>query len=187
MEQQLKKVEAAQRRRMQVEKAARESEVWLFSILFSSLAMHMSYLECICQTYSKPAIIGWGNQKNFGPRFQSEEKGRQDKETARWSGTGKHMVDNALLYFISCHITFPLITLCWFVMQERAANAMLPSDSVRWVMGPSGSIVTFPDTIGLPTIFDSKPCRYSSILKSTGLLSDASLGSWIKYFSMFNY
>ncbi|KAM5585051.1 hypothetical protein ABKV19_004441 [Rosa sericea] len=71
--------------------------------------------------------------------------------------------------------------------QERAANAMLPSDSVRWVMGPSGSIVTFPDTIGLPTIFDSKPCRYSSILKSTGLLSDASLGSWIKYFSMFNY
>lgn len=30
VEQQLKKAEAAQRRRMQVEKAARESEVWIF-------------------------------------------------------------------------------------------------------------------------------------------------------------
>lgn len=34
VEQQLKKAEAAQRRRMQVEKAARESEVWIFSFLF---------------------------------------------------------------------------------------------------------------------------------------------------------
>lgn len=57
---------------------------------------------------------------------------------------------------------------------------MLPSDSVRWVIGPSGSIVTFPDTMGLPTIFDPKPCRYSSISESSGLRSDAS------HFSIFN-
>ncbi|KAM2612874.1 hypothetical protein TB2_032790 [Malus domestica] len=45
--------------------------------------------------------------------------------------------------------------------QERAANAfILPPDSVRWVMGPSGSVVTFPNEMGLPAIFDSKPCSY---------------------------
>lgn len=46
-------------------------------------------------------------------------------------------------------------------LQERAANAMiLASDTVRWVMGPSGTIVTFPNEMGLPSIFDSKPRRY---------------------------
>ncbi|KAM5585049.1 hypothetical protein ABKV19_004441 [Rosa sericea] len=98
VEQQLKKVEAAQRRRMQVEKAARESEA-----------------EAIRK------ILGQ----------DSSRKKKEDKIKKRQED----------------------------LAQERAANAMLPSDSVRWVMGPSGSIVTFPDTIGLPTIFDSKPCR----------------------------
>ena len=43
MEQQLKKVEAAQRRRMQVEKAARESEV-CFSLTFGlTLCLHMDF------------------------------------------------------------------------------------------------------------------------------------------------
>lgn len=46
-------------------------------------------------------------------------------------------------------------------LQEKAANAMiLASDTVRWVMGPTGTIVTFPNEMGLPTIFDSKPRRY---------------------------
>ncbi|CAN6724521.1 unnamed protein product [Malus baccata var. baccata] len=48
--------------------------------------------------------------------------------------------------------------------QERAANAfILLPDSVRWVMGPSGSVVTFPNEMGLPAIFDSKPCSRSSL------------------------
>ncbi|XP_062002873.1 uncharacterized protein LOC133720538 [Rosa rugosa] len=99
VEQQLKKVEAAQRRRMQVEKAARESEA-----------------EAIRK------ILGQ----------DSSRKKKEDKIKKRQED----------------------------LAQERAANSMLPSDSVRWVMGPSGSIVTFPDTIGLPTIFDPKPCSY---------------------------
>lgn len=45
-------------------------------------------------------------------------------------------------------------------MQEKAANAMtLKSDSVRWVMGPAGTVVTFPSDMGLPSIFEPKPCR----------------------------
>ncbi|KAH0994360.1 hypothetical protein GBA52_018224 [Prunus armeniaca] len=100
LEQQIKKAEAAERRRMQVEKAARESEA-----------------EAIRK------ILGQ----------DSSRKKREDKIKKRQED----------------------------LAQERAANAfILPSDSVRWVMGPSGSIVTFPDEMGLPAIFDSKPCSY---------------------------
>ncbi|KAK9292875.1 hypothetical protein L1049_020856 [Liquidambar formosana] len=44
---------------------------------------------------------------------------------------------------------------------EKAANAMIiTSNSVRWVMGPSGTFVIFPNEMGLPSIFDPKPCSY---------------------------
>ncbi|XP_009373290.1 ABC transporter F family member 4 [Pyrus x bretschneideri] len=100
LEQQIKKTEAAERRRMQVEKATRESEA-----------------EAIRK------ILGQ----------DSSRKKREDK-------IKKRQEDMA---------------------QERAANAfILPPDSVRWVMGPSGSVVTFPNEMGLPAIFDSKPCSY---------------------------
>ncbi|XP_020422281.1 uncharacterized protein LOC18774109 [Prunus persica] len=100
LEQQIKKAEAAERRRMQVEKAARESEA-----------------EAIRK------ILGQ----------DSSRKKREDKIKKRQED----------------------------LAHERAANAfILPSDSVRWVMGPSGSVVTFPDEMGLPAIFDSKPCSY---------------------------
>lgn len=43
-------------------------------------------------------------------------------------------------------------------LQEKAASAhLLASSTVRWVMGPSGTIVTFPHEMGLPKIFDPKP------------------------------
>ncbi|GLT66256.1 hypothetical protein SLA2020_386300 [Shorea laevis] len=100
VEQQLKKAEAAQRRRMQVEKAARESEA-----------------EAIRK------ILGQ----------DSSRKKREDKMKRRQEE----------------------------LAQEKAANAtVLKSDSVRWVIGPSGTVVTFPDEIGLPSIFDAKPCSY---------------------------
>ncbi|KAJ4844743.1 hypothetical protein Tsubulata_047802 [Turnera subulata] len=45
--------------------------------------------------------------------------------------------------------------------QEKAANAIVLScDHVRWVMGPSGTVVTFPNEMGFPSIFDSKTCGY---------------------------
>nr|XP_023894082.1 uncharacterized protein LOC112006004 [Quercus suber] len=99
VEQQLKRAEALQRRRMQVEKAARESEA-----------------EAIRK------ILGQ----------DSSRKKREDKMKKRQEE----------------------------LAQEKAANYMvLASDSVRWVIGPSGTVVTFPNEIGLPTIF-SKPCSY---------------------------
>ncbi|EOY11665.1 HIT zinc finger,PAPA-1-like conserved region, putative [Theobroma cacao] len=100
VEQQLKKAEAAQRRRMQVEKAARESEA-----------------EAIRK------ILGQ----------DSSRKKREDKIKKRQEE----------------------------MAQEKVANSMiLASDFVRWVMGPSGTVVTFPDEVGLPSIFDPKPCSY---------------------------
>ncbi|XP_042492480.1 nucleolar protein dao-5-like [Macadamia integrifolia] len=100
VEQQLKKAEAAQRRRMQVEKAARESEA-----------------EAIRK------ILGQ----------DSSRKKREDKNKRRRDE----------------------------LAQEKAANAMtLASNTVKWVIGPNGTVVTFPKDVGLPSIFDTKPYSY---------------------------
>ncbi|XP_031266494.1 uncharacterized protein LOC116124871 [Pistacia vera] len=100
VEQQLKRAEALQRRRMQVEKAARESEA-----------------EAIRK------ILG----------VDSTRKKREDKMKKRKEE----------------------------LAQEKAANAMiLASNTVRWTMGPSGTFVTFPNEVGLPSIFDHKTCSY---------------------------
>ncbi|XP_077240774.1 uncharacterized protein LOC143881543 [Tasmannia lanceolata] len=97
VEQQLKKAEAAQRRRMQVEKAARESEA-----------------EAIRKIRG---IDSSGNK-------------REDKLRKRLGQ----------------------------LAQEKAATAKaLASTTVRWVMGPTGTVVTFPK---LPSIFDSNHCSY---------------------------
>ncbi|CAD6267480.1 unnamed protein product [Miscanthus lutarioriparius] len=94
-----KKAEAAQRRRMQVEKATKESEV-----------------EAIRK------ILGMDSDKKKEERKQKE---REEKERA-----------------------------------TRAQN--IAANSVRWVMGPTGTIISFPHAVGLPSIFDSKPHRSSS-------------------------
>nr|GMD83879.1 ABC transporter F family member 4-like [Ipomoea batatas] len=105
VEQQLKKVEAAQRRRMQAEKAARESEA-----------------EAIRK------ILGYNKTCISSPSL------------------------NPLV---------PLFMVCTFYMQERNARAAAhPSNAIRWVLGPSGTVVTFPNEIGLPSIFEPKSCSY---------------------------
>lgn len=46
------------------------------------------------------------------------------------------------------------------ILQERAAkDQMLASETIRIVMTPTGTVVTFPMEMGLPSIFDPKPCR----------------------------
>ncbi|XP_060217579.1 uncharacterized protein LOC132644927 [Lycium barbarum] len=100
VEQQLKKAEAAQKRRMQNEKAARESEA-----------------EAIRK------ILGQ----------DSNRKKKEDKMKKRQEE----------------------------LAQEKAAKEqMLAKSTVRVVMGPTGTVVTFPEDMGLPHIFNSKPCSY---------------------------
>lgn len=46
------------------------------------------------------------------------------------------------------------------ISQSKAAVALLnASSTVRVVMGPTGTVVTFPEEMGLPSIFNSKPHR----------------------------
>ncbi|KAK7284571.1 hypothetical protein RJT34_19319 [Clitoria ternatea] len=100
LEQQLKKAEAAQRRRMQVEKAARESEA-----------------EAIRK------ILGQDSS-----RKKREEKMKKRQEE---------------------------------IAQEKAANArILPPNIIRTVMGLTGTVVIFPEEMGLPSIFNPKPISY---------------------------
>ncbi|KAI3977666.1 hypothetical protein MKX01_030889 [Papaver californicum] len=99
VEQQLKKAEAAHRRKTQAEKAARESEA-----------------EAIRK------ILGQ----------DSSRKKKEDKLQKRRDE----------------------------IAQERTSNSTLSSNMIRWVIGPTGTVVIFPTEIGLPRIFDSKPCSY---------------------------
>ncbi|KAK8968133.1 hypothetical protein KSP40_PGU008266 [Platanthera guangdongensis] len=96
VEEQAKKAEAAQRRKMQVEKAARESEAAAIR-----------------------KILGLDSDK----KKAEKEKAQAEK--------------------------------------VKAANSQTPKgSSIRWSMGPNGTVVTFPESVGLPSIFDSKPCSY---------------------------
>ncbi|KAL1211878.1 hypothetical protein V5N11_023860 [Cardamine amara subsp. amara] len=99
VEQQSKKAEAAQRRRMQSEKAAQEAEA-----------------EAIRK------ILG----QDSGRKKKEEKIKKQQEERA----------------------------------QERAArSSTLGSNTIRYVIGPSGTTMTFSEDIGLPDIF--KPITYS--------------------------
>ncbi|KAK4367256.1 hypothetical protein RND71_015136 [Anisodus tanguticus] len=98
VEQKQKNAEAAQRRRMQNEKAARESEA--------------------------EALRKIRGQDSNRKKLEEQIKKRQEE-----------------------------------LAQEKAAKE-LASNTIRTVMGPTGTVVTFSPDMGLPSIFDSKPCSY---------------------------
>ncbi|XP_050203645.1 uncharacterized protein LOC126653751 [Mercurialis annua] len=98
-EQQLRKAEAAQKRRIQVENAARVSQAEAIK-------------KILCQ--------------------ESSRKKREEKNKKRLEE----------------------------IAQERAANALtLPPNTIRCVTGATGTVVTFSNDMGLPSLF-SKPCSY---------------------------
>lgn len=43
---------------------------------------------------------------------------------------------------------------------KAAKSHILASSTIKWVMGPTGTVVIFPEDVGLPNIFSSKPCSY---------------------------
>lgn len=47
------------------------------------------------------------------------------------------------------------------IEKGKATNVqMLTSNTIRTVMGPTGTTVTFPQDLGLPRFFETNPCRY---------------------------
>lgn len=99
VEQQLKKTEAAQKRKLQLEKAANAAQA-----------------EAIKKILGK----------------DSSKKKRADKLQKQRDAMAQRKV---------------------------ASDMSLASNGVRWVMGPSGTVVTFSENTGLPSIFNN-PCRY---------------------------
>jgi INO80 complex subunit B len=99
-ERQVKRVEAAHRRKQQVEKTARD-----------------------IQATAIQRILGQDSTRKR--RENRLEKQRQDIE------------------------------------EEKKAAELAPStNSIRWNLGPSGSIVSFSEDVGLPSFFSTGPCRY---------------------------
>jgi hypothetical protein len=45
------------------------------------------------------------------------------------------------------------------------AELMAATNSIRWSLGPSGTVVSFAEDVGLPNFFNTGPCR-SHILPS---------------------
>ncbi|KAH9304996.1 hypothetical protein KI387_009400, partial [Taxus chinensis] len=97
---QLKKADAARRRRMQAEKAAQE-----------------------IQADAIKRILGQDSYKQ-----KREEKLRRQRDEMK--------------------------------QEKRAAANTLTSKSVRWVIGPSGTVVSFSEDSDFLGIFNSPPCRY---------------------------
>ncbi|KAG8061460.1 hypothetical protein GUJ93_ZPchr0003g18288 [Zizania palustris] len=97
VEVQAKKAEAAQRRKMQVEKAEREQ-----------------------QAEAMRKILGIDTEKKKEERKQKERDEKEKQER----------------------------------LEEYKRNC------IQCVMGPEGTVITFPDKMGLPSIFNSKPSSY---------------------------
>lgn len=46
-----------------------------------------------------------------------------------------------------------------FFQEKQEKTEEYRRNCIQCVMGPEGTVVTFPDKMGLPSIFDSKPIR----------------------------
>lgn len=48
----------------------------------------------------------------------------------------------------------------FLILQEKKAAELAPStNSIRWNLGHSGSVVSFSEDVGLPSFFSTGPCR----------------------------
>ncbi|WZZ29884.1 hypothetical protein YC2023_013285 [Brassica napus] len=123
VEQQSKKAEAAQRRRIQSEKAAQEAEA-----------------EAIRK------ILG----QDSGRKKKEEKIKKQQQERAQVPKTAD-----------ACFLLSLCVDFIFSYSQERATrSSTLPSDTIRLVIGPSGTTLTFSEDIGLPEIFKPITHRY---------------------------
>lgn len=67
------------------------------------------------------------------------------------------------------HLVCPIYAalLYLFILQEKKAAELAPSsNSIRWNLGPTSSIVSFSEDVGLPSFFSSGPCRLAHALCS---------------------
>lgn len=165
MEQQLKKAEAAQRRKVQIEKAARESEVCDFFFLYCAMRINelADHKSMILVLFSQQEAI----RKILGQ--DSSRKKREDKNKKRLDELAqvlgyKHTQYTTLLlthyFFSKTECAENKSRVC---SQEKAAQEERASTCyIRTIMGPNGTTVSFPiDKV--PSLFDSKPIWYATL------------------------
>ncbi|CAM6029123.1 unnamed protein product, partial [Sphagnum balticum] len=44
--------------------------------------------------------------------------------------------------------------------EKKMAELVAATNSIRWSLGPSGTVVSFAEDVGLPNFFNTGPCRY---------------------------
>lgn len=73
------------------------------------------------------------------------------------------------------------------IMQEKAAKSQkMAENTIKWVMGPNGTVVTFPANVGLPSIFNSKPHRSVYLPShSDAFLSSVNCGKFLTRISFY--
>jgi hypothetical protein len=53
------------------------------------------------------------------------------------------------------HLDFFLV-----LQEKKMAELVAANNSIRWSLGPSGTVVSFAEDVGLPNFFNTGPCRY---------------------------
>jgi hypothetical protein len=90
-------------------------------------------------------ILGLDSEK------KKEEKKLKEREN-------RVQLREALRFVVSLIAIMYLSFHCLF-QEKQAKLEECKKNCVRTVMGPTGTVITFPESMGLPSIFNSKPVR----------------------------
>jgi hypothetical protein len=103
---------------------------------------------------------GWSNEENTGFRFREEERREEAERTGREGTRLLKCYSSSISKYAAVNWSFRFI----FLQEKQARLDEYRKNCIRTVIGPSGTTVTFPESVGLPSIFNSKPVRWSSTL-----------------------
>lgn len=137
-----------------MEKANRESQV-------SSIIIHRNIVYFIMVKWIVGLIFilqAEAIRKILGQ--DSNRKKREDKARKRRDEIAQVSCNCRLFFYGILGVLKLSLTLNSLVQEKAAYAATFAANTVRWVMGPAGTVVTFPEEMGLPSIFSSKPCRF---------------------------
>lgn len=91
----------------------------------------------------------------------SAKKKKEEKMNKRRDELAKVLIQ-LMNNIFPLSILFQVISSNMLVVQEKSSKPFhLASKTVRWTMGPNGTVVTFSEDMGLPSIFQTIPNRYS--------------------------
>lgn len=87
---------------------------------------------------------------------KDEKLKKQRDELAQVNELSATSLCNPAPYAFSDHV---------FFIHIQGRSNILGSNTIRWVSGPTGTVVLFSEDVGLPNIFHAKPCRYTFTIR----------------------